>query len=419
MSIVKRTKKKGYTLLRKSEKYFGTDMVYLTKGSFWLFAVQIFSGLASFIMLIAFTHYVSKEVYGTYRYVLSFLGLLTVFTLPGLNTAINRAIARDFDGSLKEGLRQKVLWGFLGMAVSFCISIYYYINGNDTLAISFIMLGLFLPIIESVKLYRIALCAKKLFKREAIYEIMFRAVSLIVMVIAIIFTNSVFHILLVFLGIQAIVKGFFLYRVMRTLPLNERVEKGTVKYAKHLSFMNVIAVLASQLDKILIFHYLGAVELAVYSVAVTPIDQLRGVVGNIRTLAFPKFSNQSLHDIKKTLLNKIKKLELVVLVIVVVYIVLAPVFFKFFIPQYLDSVIYSQVLAVYLLFSPRSLITTVLNAQKRVRELYIIRIVGPAMRIALVFPLLKYWGLWGAVFSVLLADLFLYVFYVIIFRRIK
>ena len=46
MRIVEKTKKIAYRLLKKSEKYFKTDMIYLAKGGFWLILGDIISSLA-------------------------------------------------------------------------------------------------------------------------------------------------------------------------------------------------------------------------------------------------------------------------------------------------------------------------------------------------------------------------------------
>lgn len=60
-----------HALLRSSERYFKTDMVYLAKGGSWLFSAQVLSGALSFILAIAFANLVPKEAFGTYKYVLS------------------------------------------------------------------------------------------------------------------------------------------------------------------------------------------------------------------------------------------------------------------------------------------------------------------------------------------------------------
>jgi len=64
---IKKLKDKIYRLLRRSEKYFKTDMVYLAHGGFWLTLGQIISSAASFLLAIAFANLLPKETYGTYK----------------------------------------------------------------------------------------------------------------------------------------------------------------------------------------------------------------------------------------------------------------------------------------------------------------------------------------------------------------
>ena len=47
--MIDKIKNKTYKLLRKSEKYTKTDMVYLTKGGFWLTLGQIISSTSAFL----------------------------------------------------------------------------------------------------------------------------------------------------------------------------------------------------------------------------------------------------------------------------------------------------------------------------------------------------------------------------------
>ena len=104
--MFKKIRNKIYKILRSSEKYLGTDMIYIAKGSSWLFLSQIVLGLISFLTLLIFSYFLPKEVFGTYRYVLSFVSILAIFALPGINTAINRTIARNFHGSFDIGLKK-------------------------------------------------------------------------------------------------------------------------------------------------------------------------------------------------------------------------------------------------------------------------------------------------------------------------
>ena len=74
--MIKKIKEKIYNLLRWSEKYTKTDMVYLAHGGFWLSFGQIISSLSSFLLAIAFANLLPKETYGNYKYILSIASIL-------------------------------------------------------------------------------------------------------------------------------------------------------------------------------------------------------------------------------------------------------------------------------------------------------------------------------------------------------
>ena len=126
-----------YKLLRLSEKYTKTDMVYLTKGTFWLTLGQIISSASSFILAIAFANLLPKETYGVYKYILSIVSILNISTLSGINTAITQAVARKYEGSVIPAIKMKIYWGLFGSLASLILAGYYYFQGNITLTISF------------------------------------------------------------------------------------------------------------------------------------------------------------------------------------------------------------------------------------------------------------------------------------------
>ena len=145
-------KRKIYYLLRKSQKYTKTDMVYLAKGGSWLTFGQIISTIAAFLSALAFANLLPRETYGTYKYILSIVSILTASTLSGINKALFRSIARGREGPFVPALKTKIKWGLLGGLASIVLAGYYYINGNITLTISFLIAAIFLPFMDSLTL---------------------------------------------------------------------------------------------------------------------------------------------------------------------------------------------------------------------------------------------------------------------------
>ena len=109
-NLINIARNKTHRILRKSEKYTKTDMVYLAKGGFWITAGQAISSGSIFLLAITFANLIPQETYGTYKYVLSITGILSILTLRGMDTTVLQAIARNFEGVLLPVLKTKIKW---------------------------------------------------------------------------------------------------------------------------------------------------------------------------------------------------------------------------------------------------------------------------------------------------------------------
>lgn len=412
-------KTKIYKLLRQSEKYTKTDMVYLTKGSFWLTFGQVISAVAVLFSTIVFANYLPKEIYGNFKFILSILGIIAVFTLPGMGGAVSRDTALGKDKILFKAVKTKIRWGFLAGAVSLGFSLYYFINGNSTLAIAFIIIAAFMPVFNSYSLYQAYLGGKKLFNKFSQYNALTQAISALTIIITILLTNNIFIILLVYLFSFTLLRLFFYTLTIKKYPAKGKSDNDTLKYGKHLSVIEGLKLFTDQIDKILIFHYVGAAQLAVYSIALAPINQIRSFILNIKSLAFPKLSQAKTADIKKFLPGKILRAEIILIPIVLVYIFTIPLLFKFIFPNYQESILFTQILALIIIASPRTLLSASMTAKKQVKHLYQIRIFGPIGRIAIYFSLINLYGLIGLVIGKVVGEFYLALLYSIYFKKMN
>ena len=102
--------------LRFLERYTKTDMVYLAKNSFWMNSNTVITSGFSFILSIAFAHLVSKETYGVYQFLISISSIIGGLTLIGMNSAVTQAVARGFEGVLRESVKVQLKFGLLSSA---------------------------------------------------------------------------------------------------------------------------------------------------------------------------------------------------------------------------------------------------------------------------------------------------------------
>lgn len=400
MITMNTARNRAYRLLRWSERYVKTDMVYLIKGSFWLSIGQVVAALSSFVLAVALANFLPQNVYGLYKYVLSAAGIVWAFSLTGLSAAIIRDVARGKEGALQQGFKTNLKWSIPIVVISFSGAAYYWWNNNTTLALAFLIIGLFSPILNSANLYGAFLNGKQQFKENTILWSLGTIITTATIIGTAFYTDSPAILILSYFLSNTITNALVYVYVIRIHKPNETTSKETISYGKHLSFINILGGIATQIDKILIFHFLGAVELAVYSFATAVPEQIKGLFKNVAKLAFPKFSQRSLADIQSGgLRKKMLYFGILTAIAAIFYIALAPLMYKIFFPQYLESIFYSQIFAISILAVTSNIPVTILQSQAIKSKLYKHSILVNSFQIITNLLFISLFGIMGAVIA--------------------
>ena len=407
-----------YQWLRRSESFFKTDMVYVASGGFWLTLGYIISSLTGLALSIGFANLVSKEVFGHYKFILSLISFIGAFSLVGMGAAVTQAVSRGFEGALSYGIRTSLKWGILPTVISSVGSVYYFINGNTSLAISLFVAGILSTFISAITLYGSFISGKKDFKTNTLYSIIRSIITVgFMLLIMVIFKNEVLIVIAYFASI-ALSALYFHWKTIKKYQPNNKIDPDTSSYSKHLSAMNVIGTMAEYLDKILIFHFFGAAQLAIYSFAIAIPTQLRSYNKVLGTMVFPKASNTPISVLQQILPRKAAVMFAVAIVGVVAYFFLAPYIYEIFFPQYLESVKFSQIYGLTFLVIPAMFFNQALLAHMRKRELYITKVGVPIVKIIMLVILLPIFGIWGAIISLLVTQMLQFAMLFIQFQRI-
>lgn len=397
--MTENTQTKIYNFLRWSEKYTKTDMVYLAEGGFWLTIAQIISSAAAFLLAVFFANFLPKEVYGTYRYVLSMAGILAIFSLPGINASLVQAVARGFEGSFLPALKTRIRWGIMAGLSSLALAGYYFLNNNSTLTFSFLIAAVFLPLMDPFGIYESLLSGRKNFKILTKYGVASQIIACLSLISVLFFTKNLYLIIFAYFASWTLSRYIFLRLVLNKFKPNENQDPSTIGYGKHLSLMTVITTIADYFDNLIIFHFLGAAGVAIYSFAVAPPEQIKSLLKNINILALPKFSQKPKEEIQKTIFSKSMRLAAVIAIIVAIYIFAAPFLFHIFFPTYQQSVVYSQLFSVSLIAVVLLIPYTALQSQTAKKELYLYNTLTSALQIGLLIVLVYYFGILGAILS--------------------
>lgn len=401
-----------HSFLRASEKYTKTDMIYLAKSSFWVYGGQVATGLVGLFLTVIFANFVPKENYGTYKYILSLYGIFATISLSGLGPAISRAVAKGYEGEFMRSIKINLRWNLVIFATALIGSIYYFFHANSTLGYGLLIIGIFFPILDTAELYNAFLSGKKDFRKVSLYSILRITLAASWMGLTIIFTKNPILLILSYFFIHTAIVSFIMLRVIKTRKPNHETHEETFKLAKHVSFISSFSGFIDQMDNVLVFHFLGPIALAVYNFAQVIPENLGGFIKSIGGMAFPKFAQRDGAEVVKTLRHKSFQVFLFGLAMAVVYILVAPLVFSTFFPQYAEAVRYSQVYALMLLFLSSIIPLAYIDSRMAIKEKYIMAISSSILKIVLMLFGIIYFGLWGLIaarigtklFGILLAD---------------
>lgn len=396
-------KEKISALLRWSEQYTKTDMRYASKGLFWILLGKAGVFLMSLATMTAFAHWLSKETYGTYQFIISLLGITGIFALSGMSTALIGSIAKKKEGTLLAAVKEKIRWGSLGSLGLLLVASWYFFHHNFILAGGFVIAAIFLPFRETFAITPVFWNGRKRFDLEAFYKVLSAFLAICIIIPVIYFTNNVLWILFTTLCSYVLFDGLFLLKAIKEAKNND-VDKDAIAFGKTLTVMDAMVRIAGNIDKIILWKFLGPVQVAVYSFAQFPMKALGGVLP-IQSLALPKLGEKNIKDIKQGLLRKFRYLFFLSVPLTISIILVAPFVYEAFFPQYEESVIYFQALTLILIFMPFDLLGAALISDLRKKELFTVRVGTSVLRIILFFALTPFFGIWGIIGALLFAEM--------------
>lgn len=416
--VFQRTIKLFDTLIETSQKYLRTDVRYVAGGGFWLTITQIITSSLAFVSTFFLANSLPKEVYGNYRYILSVSDVLSSFSLSGMAMSISRSVAQGKRGVLLPAFRTHLLWSSGTFLSTIGIALYYLINENQILFLSFLAVSILVPLTSGSLLYGAYLNGLKDFKVSSIYNTLSILLYSSCLITAALLTDQLFPVVFAYFGSQAIAGLYFLWRTSK-IDIGTDTIDDTVNFSKHLSILNIFSTIAGQLDKVLIFQFIGSGSLAIYAISQLPLAQLQLFAKQVPKLAYPKFASTNITILQKTILRKVLIYSCILAVPVLIYLPLAPFLYNTFFPEYPEAILLSQISVLAIVLSSKKLFSMAIIAHSSKRLHYIISLSASAFKIVATIILLPLFGLWGAVLAELATQTFNFIMSVIIFFLTK
>lgn len=409
-------KEKIRKILLWSQKYTKTDMLYLAKGGFWSGLGFSINSILGLLLVVAFANLLPKETYGIYKYIMSLAGALGFLTLTGMNNAVIQAVSKGYEGALKQAIKIQLRWNFLFLIGLSVLGSYYLIKGNDVFSTSLFIIGIISPLATAFNTYGAFLTGKKEFRKLSVYSILSELFRIGLVILVLFLTKNVVLIITLYMISGLLPNIYFYYQVKKLSKsevenTDEKQSKELFKYGAHLSIVNIFATISQHIDKIVLFQFLGPIQLATYYLARAAPDRIKGLSKNMMNIVFPKLATKNLIELKNTFYRRLFQSLIFGAVLAGIYILLAPFLFKYLFPKYLPSIFYSQLLSLNLiLVLPITYFAYMFQSQKLVKPIYQISVTTNIIEITLYIVMGAIWGILGVIFAAILSNLFTILF---------
>lgn len=389
-------------ILAVSNRFWGVDSGSAIKDTGYLFFGQLVGNIVSFAVMIVAARYVDKEVYGTYRSLLATVSIIGAFSLSGLSTAIIRSTAKGFDELFTESFKRQLVWSVGSFIATLMFALYHYTQGDFQIAFAIVVSAVAFPLINSALLYKSYLNGKKKYQLLATTNAVTAIVAGSALILVMILNANILTLTITYYFVNMVITLILYFFVIRKVPPNHTAEPTHTDLEFHLSAINVFDVLASQIDKVILFYFFGPVTVAVYTFATAMPEQLRNVVKFIPQIALPRIAKQTFEETRRKALPVILKMFIFTIPIAICYIVFAPLLFKLLFPTYQEAIFYSQIFALIIIFD-NGIAGAILKAHTRIRELYVSNIVVIIAKLVLLIAGGLFLGVIGVIFSRIIA----------------
>lgn len=384
------------------ERRFKIDAHYFVSNSFWVACNQAISITGSLLVTVAFAHYLTEELYGNYRYLVVLASLFAIVSLNSIGQSVLQTAAKGYLSYYAASLRLG-LWSNLGTtAAALAVGSYYLYRENQLLGFGCLAIALLQPFISNYFTVFSLLAGQQKFRTVAVFQTIRIIIITVGSIGTILITRDVFTLFVAYLILQlgTNVAGHFLFKPKShetTAPTPPEVEQKYNRFALHLSIQNGVLAAANRLDALIVFQFLGATALAMYSIALIVPDQLKSMVKNFSTLLFPKYVNYTPQQLIRSIPGRSLQLFIILLLLTTLYVVLAPIIIGTLLPKYESAIIYTQLLSLAIPSSVLYIVQSAIKSQTNNSQLYYIQFSHSCIKIILVFVGIYYFGIWGAV----------------------
>ncbi|MFQ5977126.1 MAG: lipopolysaccharide biosynthesis protein [Candidatus Heimdallarchaeota archaeon] len=385
-------------VIEKLSKRLGLDFEYFLKNSTYLVLSQILEAIASFTLVLIMINMVSKEFFGKFKFILSVIGLIGIFALPGMASAIVIGVGKQSEGIFRDAILTSIKWSSLGSIALLGVALYFSLFETESLSMIFFFMAIIFPLYAPSVLYSAYLNGKKAFGKLGALQATIAIVKTIVTISVLILSGDFNLVLSSYFLTDAIMRGaitFIFFGETRKGPADNQA----LKFGKKMTILELPSLIIFYIDHIIVTFWLGFEELAVYAITIYIPELIKGFFKIIAPLTLPKFVTIENYRLKRIFWSKMAQLFLLTVVVSLLYVLVSPMLFRILFSEYQKHVLLSQIFMLSFLTFPVILITTLFQSRALTKELYRFRAINFVVQLSLLIVLIPALGLFGAILA--------------------
>jgi len=334
-----------FALIQSKLKEIPNRHIKIGKNAALLFGLNGFRRILGLVTIYFLVRILSQESFGEYNFLLSIIGFLTLFALPGMNNAIVQSVAREKPGTYRAAMPLSFFSSFLGSLVMVGLGIWYLNNNDSDLASSLFLASALFPFAHGLAQWGTLKAGKEDF--ESIVKLKGSAyllTSLLIIGGIHLIPGNILVPVGIILFVQAVLNLVLTYTSLRKVGKDLPAEKGIISYGLKTSLWGGIGLAAKYIDKFLIFFFLSPASLAIYVAAERFPVMFSELLKNLAVALAPRFAKHRLYSKRLDLYMRYFSYATVIAVIVFAFFLLPWLMILIFGESYRESIPYAQAL---------------------------------------------------------------------------
>lgn len=289
----------------------------------------------------------SQEEFGEYNFIISVVGILTVFALKGLDNAVMQSVARGAPGTFRKSVPLALLASLIGLVVLAGISVWFWLSARSDLALGFAMAACLFPFARALEQWKSIKVGHEKFPGLVKLE----SVALICMHAAII-ASAIFYpgqyiLPLAFVFAVPAVQNIVMTSVeLRRIPTVAPDEPDSVRYGIKTSLYSSLGLASQHADRLLLFFLLSPSALALFVAASQVSDLVYNVIQDMAAVLAPRFAKHKVYSTHVDRAIRWFSLAISAAVLIFAFTLLPWLFALIYGAAYSDALPYAQALLV-------------------------------------------------------------------------